>query len=207
MKRNKNASRKRKSEPLDDAPKAPRNERLEELIIECNKLPIYEDEPDEEASPSDPTLMGRQFRQVKYIECYIAAGGNLTAASRLAKVSRAQAWRWFKDEWFQKQLNERMHEWELLLRAKMFQLAMNGNTTMLIFLSKFLNPFYDDNYRTKVLLGEMAQTLYERYPIPEPQFLPSAVPQRFGNPRSIEPANAQGTEAIPTSLVHHGGNQ
>ena len=180
-----------------------------ELEEEYRKLSIYPDEPDEEPIEkiTAPTDIGKRLRQVKYIEAYIACGGNLGAAAKISRISRAQAWRWFKDEWFQKQINERMHEWELLMRAKMFQLAMNGNTTMLIFLSKFLNPFYDDVYRSKVLLGEMAQSLYERYPIPEPKFLPPEIPARFGPSGPDNGASQEGASEVPTSLVHSGGDR
>lgn len=200
MKRNKKASQKRISETPQPTPEGNkvRLSRLQELAEEYAQLPEYPDEPEEikEKEPLTPTQFGKQLRQIQFIEAYIQSGGNVGISSKLAKVSRVQVWRWFKEEWFQQQINERMFEWEINLRAKMYQMAMNGNVTLLIFLSKFLNPFYDDVYRGKVLMGEMAQSLYERYPIPEPEFLPPAVPARFRDADGNNPSNEKGDKTI-----------
>lgn len=122
----------------------------------------------------------KEFRQDCFIEAYVAAMGNITAARKLVKVDHKTVWRWFhEDDNFGKRLNAKMLEWEMMLREKAFQMAMSGDRVMIIFLLKFVNPFFDDVYRSKVLLGEMGQSIYERHPIPNPQFLPPEIPQRF----------------------------
>lgn len=150
----------------------------------------------------------KEFRQDLFIEAYVAAMGNITAARKLVKVDHKTVWRWFhEDEDFGKRLNKKMLEWEMMLRQKAFQMAMSGDRVMIIFLLKFVNPFFDDVFRSKVLLGEMAQSLYERYPIPEPQFLPPEIPERFRNAEAANGTTGSPAEGLPTTLVHGGGNQ
>lgn len=204
------AVRKKKQETPELIPEARKPERWQELEQQYADLPTWEEEPAPTPEPEEylnPLEQKVRLRQLQFIEAYIASVGNIGAACKLVKVSRMQAWRWFKIEWFQKQINERMFEWELLLRNKMMSLALSGNTTMLIFLSKFLNPFYDDNYRARVLLGEMAQSLYERYPIPQPEFLPPKIPERFRASGADIGTSAEGTGEVSPTLVHSRGDQ
>lgn len=131
------------------------------------------------------------FQQKLFLDGYIATMGSVARACKLAKCSKTTGFRWLTIETFQRALNARMLEWELLLHWRMMHLAMAGNTTLMIFLAKFLNPFYDDAFRANIAKDEIAKSLFDRYPIPRPEFLPPEIPERF-----IEPV-AAGDPAKP----------
>lgn len=201
---------KKKTETPVDTPKPSTGKpaRFVELEDEFAGLEpfVSEDEPPK----PELNLMqkSKQFRQDCFLEAYVAAQGNITAARKLVKVDHKTVWRWFhEDEEFGKRLNRKMLEWEFMLRQKAFQMAMSGDRVMIIFLLKFVNPFFDDAFRGKILLGEMAQSLYERFPIPQPEFLPPEVPERFRTSTANNGAHEEGSKEIPSSLVHGGGNQ
>lgn len=122
------------------------------------------------------------FQQKLFLDGYIVTMGSVARACKLAKCGKSTGFRWLQLEHFQRALNARMLEWELLLHWRMMHLAMAGNTTLMIFLAKFLNPFYDDAFRANIAKDEIAKSLFDRYPIPRPEFLPPEVPERFVEP-------------------------
>lgn len=148
-----------------------RKERLKELAANL------EEEALEEYQLPDPD--GLNLRQLIFIDAYIACLGNVPEATKIVKTHKSTFFRWMKEEAFITRLNQKKVEWEGLLQQKMLKMALSGNVTLLIFLSKFVNPFYDDEFRRRVLLNDMASSTYERYPIPNPEFLPPTIPERF----------------------------
>lgn len=200
---------KKKTGPPVEAPKpTQRPARFAELEDEFAELEEFKAEAESPREDLKLKQHNKEFRQDCFIEAYVAAMGNITAARKLVKVDHATVWRWFhNDESFGKRLNAKMLEWEMMLRQKAFQMAMSGDRVMIIFLLKFVNPFFDDVYRSKVLLGEMAQSLYERYPIPNPQFLPPEIPERFRAAEDSDGTAAEREQSLPSTLVHDGGNQ
>lgn len=136
---------------------------------------------DEEEQETDPV----KIRQILAIESFIAVRGDVTKTCNAVGISERTWWRWLKDPIFVSKLNEYKIRWEIALQSKALNLALGGkgNTTMIIFLSKFLNPLYDDNFRARVLAKEMEKDLYERNPIPQPKFLPPEIPERFMDTR------------------------
>lgn len=202
---------KKKTGPPVESPKPTQRKPERYVELEEEYLDLEEYVGEAEPKPPPRSLLQqhqKEFRQDCFIEAYVACMGNITAARKLVKVDHKTVWRWFhEDEEFGKRLNRKMLEWEMMLRQKAFQMAMGGDRVMIIFLLKFVNPFFDDQFRAKVLLGEMAQSLYERYPIPEPQFLPPEIPERFRDAEATNGTAGSPTEALPTTLVHGGGNQ
>ena len=177
---------------------------LDDVNPDFSELDPYQSEEDEGPKESIKIKQhNKEFRQDCFIEAYVAAMGNITAARKLVKVDHKTVWRWFhKDENFANRLNSKMIEWEMMLRQKAFEMAMSGDRVMIIFLLKFVNPFFDDNYRAKVLLGEMQQTIYERHPIPQPNFLPPETPQRFRQPDTDAEEGGHDTDGLSPSLVY-----
>lgn len=124
-------------------------------------------------------LSPKEIKQNEFIIEFIAAGGRFKVACNKLGVGVSTYYDWLKEPGFASRLHEAKQEWESVLHAKAMQLALEGNTTMICFLLKFLNPFYDDRFREKILAEQFRQTVYENSPIPEPRFLPPEIPERF----------------------------
>lgn len=151
---------------------------LLDIQDELEALTNYKDPDDDFYEHRDDI----HLRQKLAIECYIATLGHVHAASKLCKIAPRTFYRWLDKDEFQRALNKRMMEWELLLHNKAMQLAMKGDKSMIIFLLKFLNPYYDDNFRARLVAQVVGESTFERHPIPTPNFLPPEVPERFGTP-------------------------
>jgi len=151
---------------------------LEHVQAELASLTQYKDPDDDwEANRDDIHL-----RQKLAIECYIATLGHVVAASKLCKIAPRTFYRWLDKEEFQRALHKRMLQWELMLNNKALTLAKQGDKTMLMFMLKFLNPYYDDNFRARLVAQVVGENTFERHPIPTPEFLPPEIPERFGTP-------------------------
>lgn len=170
----------KKTQDSQPKPAANKPARFTELEAEFAALEEFAADPPTTQEEITLKQHNKEFRQDCFIEAYVAAMGNITAARKLVKVNHKTVWRWFhEDPDFAKRLHSKMVEWEMMLRQKAFQMAMSGDRVMIIFLLKFVNPFFDDEFRRRVLLNDMVQSTYERYPIPNPEFLPPTIPERF----------------------------
>lgn len=150
---------------------------------------------------SDDGIDALSLRQRKFIEVFIATLGNVTKTARIINVTERTIYRWLADSEIQKTLNTRKLSWELELSSRAMELALHGDRILIMFILKFLNPFYDDQFRSRVLAGEVQSTLYDRHPIPNPEFLPPEIPERFLDGQSPG-AGSEGAEAVSTTLVH-----
>lgn len=149
---------------------------LLDIQADLEALTVYKDPEDDFYANRDDI----HLRQRLAIECYIATLGHVIAASKLCKITPRTFYRWLEKEEFQRALHKRMMEWELLLHSKAMQLAVKGDKSMIMFLLKFLNPYYDDNFRARMVAQVVGESIFDRHPIPTPEFLPPEVPERFG---------------------------